>query len=122
LWTPMASATAITSCGIASMAPRVEIGLAQLSGVARSSRTGTKRRVKAGPINRGPPGTSGFGPFIQQRLMPFLSSMVVMVAVVTLRRTSNAAELIEYLALCGSFDLGGTSNRFRRLRQLIRIP
>src|SRR3984893_2508573 len=94
---PMASATAITPSGIASIAPRVEIGRAQLSGVAKSSRAGTNRNVKAGPISRSPPKTSGFGPFIQQRLMPFLSSMVVMVAVVTLRRTSNAAELIAYL-------------------------
>ena len=92
--TPMASATTMTPSGMASMAPRVEIGFDQLSGVARSSRAGTKRSVKAGPISRSPPGTSGFGPFIQQRLMPFLSSMVVMVAVVTLRRTSNTAEFI----------------------------
>ena len=47
--TPMASATAMQPSGIASMAPRVEIGFDQLSGVARSSRTGTKRSVKAGP-------------------------------------------------------------------------
>jgi hypothetical protein len=42
--------------------------------------------------------------------MPFLSSMVVMVAVVTLRRTSNAAELIEDLVVGGEL---------RRGRQLI---
>ena len=95
--TPMASATTITPSGIASMAERVEIGLLQLSGVARSSRAGTKRSVKARPTRRSPPGTSGFGPFIQHRLMPFLSSMVVMVAVVTLRKTSNAAELMRCL-------------------------
>src|ERR1700730_7405363 len=81
------------------MAARVEIGLPQLSGVARSSRAGTKRSVNAGPINRGPPGTSGLGPCIQHRLMPFLSNMVVMVAVVTLRRTSNVAALIESLVV-----------------------
>ena len=38
--------------GIASIAPRVEIGCAQLAGVARSSRTGTKRSVNAGPTMR----------------------------------------------------------------------
>ena len=97
--TPMASATTITPSGIASMAERVEIGLLQLSGVARSSRAGTNRRVKAGPISRSPPGTRGLGPFIQQRLMPFLSSMVLMVAVVTLRRTSNTAEFIADLVV-----------------------
>ena len=32
---------------------RVEIGEAQLAGVARSSRAGTKRSVKAGPAMRG---------------------------------------------------------------------
>ncbi len=48
----MASATAMQPSGMASIAPRVEIGFAQLSGVARSSRTGTKRSVKAGPTRR----------------------------------------------------------------------
>ena len=50
--TPMASATAIAPAGMSSMAPRVERGLDQLSGVARSSRAGTKRKVKAGPAMR----------------------------------------------------------------------
>ena len=86
LGTPMASATAIAPSGMSSIAARVEIGCAQLSGVAKSSRTGTKRSVKAGPTMRSPLGTSGFGPFIQQRRMPFFSSIVVIVAVVTLRR------------------------------------
>ena len=54
--TPMASATAMQPSGMASIAARVEIGLPQLSGVARSSRTGTKRSVNAGPTSRGPPG------------------------------------------------------------------
>src|SRR5260370_4851222 len=93
--TRMGAATAITPSGMASMAARVDIGLPQLSGVDRSSRAGTKRRVNGGPIKRGPPGTSGFGPCIQHRLMLFLSNMVVMVAVVTLRRTSNVAALIK---------------------------
>ena len=84
----MASATAMQPSGIASIAPRVEIGFDQLSGVARSSRTGTKRSVKAGPTRRAPPATSGFGPFIQQRRMPFFSSIVVMVAVVIARSVS----------------------------------
>src|SRR6185295_7053123 len=83
-------ATAMQPSGIASIAARVEIGLPQLSGVARSSRTGTKRSVKALPTSRCPPGTSGIAPLIQQCRMPFLSSMVVMVAVVTWRRMSKA--------------------------------
>src|SRR6202034_744059 len=94
LGTPMASATATAPSGISSMAARVEIGLPQLSGVARSSRAGTKRSVKAGPTTRAPPGTSGFGPLIQQRRIPFFSSIVVIVAVVTLRRISNRTSLI----------------------------
>src|SRR6516165_10369320 len=94
LGTPMASATAMTPSGISSMAARVEIGWAQLSGVAKSSRTGTKRKVKAGPMMRSPFEISGFGPFIQQRRMPFFSNIVVMVAVVTLWRMSNSGLLI----------------------------
>jgi len=50
----IASATQMQPSGIASMAERVEIGLSQLAGVARSSRTGTKRKVKAGPTMRLP--------------------------------------------------------------------
>ena len=83
---PIASATAMQPSGIASIAPRVEIGLAQLSGVARSSRAGTNRMVKAGPDQplaaRAP---SGFGPAIQHLRMPFFSSIVVIVAVVISR-------------------------------------
>jgi hypothetical protein len=84
----MASATAMQPSGISSMAPRVETGFAQLSGVARSSRTGTNRSVKAGPTTRASPETSGRGPLIQQRRIPFFSSMVVMVAVVIARSVS----------------------------------
>ena len=47
--TPMASTTAMHPAGIASIAARVEIGDDQDSGVARSSRAGTKRSVKARP-------------------------------------------------------------------------
>src|SRR5215469_14173879 len=43
---------------------------------------------------RSPFEVSGFGPFIQQRRMPFFRSMVVMVAVVTLCRMSNNGLLI----------------------------
>ena len=50
---PIASITAITPSGIASMAARVEIGEAHEAGVARSSRAGTKRSVKARPTSRG---------------------------------------------------------------------
>jgi hypothetical protein len=45
--TPSASATAITPSGMSSIAPLVERGEDQDSGVARSSRAGTKRSVKA---------------------------------------------------------------------------
>ena len=90
--TPMASATAMQPSGMSSIAPRVEIGFAQLAGVARSSRTGTKRSVKAGPTMRRPvPPENGIGPLIQQCRMPFLSSMVVMVAVVIFSSVATSA-------------------------------
>jgi hypothetical protein len=53
---PIASTTAMQPPGIASMAARVETGEDHDSGVARSSRAGTKRRVKALPTKRGSPG------------------------------------------------------------------
>src|SRR5262249_29757878 len=81
----IASATATTPAGIASIAARVDRGLAQLSGVARSSRAGTKRSVKARPTTRSPFACSGRGPAIQVRRTPFLSKTVVIVAVATPR-------------------------------------
>ena len=70
--TPMASTTAMQPFGMASIAVRVEIGDDQDSGVARSSRAGTKRSVKAGPTSRGCPGRSGRGaahPDVSQALL-----------------------------------------------------
>src|SRR6476661_10077412 len=93
--TPMASATTTQFCGMASMAPRVEIGFDQLSGVARSSRTGTKRSVKAGPATRLPEKPNGIAPAIQDRRMPFFSSIVVTVPVVTLRRISTDEPILQ---------------------------
>jgi hypothetical protein len=80
--TPMASITAMQPSGISSIAARVERGEDQEAGVARSSRAGTKRSVKARPAMRGCPAVSGCGPFIQVRRMPFFSNTVVIVAVV----------------------------------------
>ena len=54
-----------------------------ISGVARSSRAGTKRSVNAGPTSRGSPGRSGLVPRIQMFRRPFLSRTVVIVAVDT---------------------------------------
>src|ERR1022692_505102 len=85
----MASATTTQFSGMASIALRVEIGFDQLSGVAKSSRTGTKRSVKAGPTTRFPEKPNGMAPAIQERRIPFFSSMVVMVPVVTLRSVSS---------------------------------
>src|SRR5271155_5155587 len=89
---PMASATAMQPAGIASIAVRVEIGDDQDSGVARSSRAGTKRKVKAGPTSRFCPGRSGREPRIQTFRRPFLSRTVVMVAVDTWERVAIASE------------------------------
>src|SRR6201992_907629 len=89
--TPMASTTAMQPSGIASIAVRVEIGDDQDSGVARSSRAGTKRSVKAGPTSRGNPGRSGLVPRIHTFRRPFFSRMVVIVAVETLERVAIAS-------------------------------
>src|SRR3954453_23789601 len=89
--TPIASTTAMQPCGIASIAVRVEIGVDQDSGVARSSRAGTKRSVKAGPTSRGCPGRSGLVPLIQTLRRPLLSRTVVMVAVDTRDRVAIAS-------------------------------
>ena len=91
--TPMASATTTQFSGMASMAERVEIGFDQLAGVARSSRTGTKRNVKAGPTTRLPEKPSGMAPAIQEWRMPFFSSMVVMVPVVMFLSASMTADM-----------------------------
>ncbi len=76
----------IAPSGMASMAARVEIGDPQLSGVARSSRAGTNRNVKARPTSRPWPGLIGRVPRIQTLRRPFFSRIVVMLAVVTLDR------------------------------------
>ena len=74
----------MTPAGIASMAARVEIGAPHDAGVARSSRAGTKRSVKARPARRRDAASpSGAAPRIQTLRRPFLSSTVVSVAVVT---------------------------------------
>ena len=50
--------------------------------MAKSSRAGMKRKVKARPAMRRPCATaSGFGPAMATRRKPFFSSTVVMVAV-----------------------------------------
>ena len=90
-FTPIESTTAMTPSGIASMAARVEIGEAQEAGVARSSRAGTKRRVKARPTRRVWPSRSGMAPRIQTLRRPFLRRTVVSVAVETAERASTTA-------------------------------
>ena len=70
---------------MASIAVRVDTGDDQDSGVARSSRDGTKRSVKAGPATRSWSGRRGTEPRIQMFLRPFFSSTVVSVAVVIWR-------------------------------------
>src|ERR1700682_6282104 len=76
---------------MASIAVRVETGDDHDSGVARSSRAGPKRKVKAGPTSLGCPGRSGREPRIQTFRRPFLSRTVVMVAVDTPDRVLIAA-------------------------------
>ena len=88
---PIASTTTMTPGGIASIAARVEIGAPHDAGVARSSRAGTKRSVKARPTRRGWPGCSGRAPRIQTLRRPFFSSTVVSVAVAMLCSASTTA-------------------------------
>ena len=87
----MASTTAMQPSGMASIAVRVEIGDDHDSGVARSSRAGTKRNVKAGPTSRFCPGRSGRVPRSQTFRSAFLSRTVVMVAVDTCERVLIAS-------------------------------
>src|ERR1700744_2152032 len=105
--TPMASTTAMQPSGMASLAVRVEIGDDQDSGVAKSSRAGTKRRVKAGPTSRFCPGRSGRAPRIQTFRNPFLSRTVVMVAVVMVDRVAIASGDRDILGLGSN---GGTGH------------
>src|SRR3954454_6356999 len=106
--TPMASTTAMQPAGMASIAVRVEIGDDHDSGVARSSRAGTKRRVKAAPTRRGCPGRSGREPRIQTFRNPFFRRTVVMVAVDTRDRVlmASGAKVIEIKTPAGN-ELGG---------------
>src|SRR5271170_2120976 len=108
----MASTTAIQPVGMASIAVRVEIGDDQDSGVARSSRAGTKRRVKAGPTSRFCPGRSGREPRNQTFRRPFLSRTVVMVAVVTFERVVIASGVRDI----GKANSGKGEKRSRILR------
>jgi len=82
---PIASTTAMAPSGIASIAARVEIGEPHDAGVARSSRAGTKRKVKARPARRFAAAAwpTGIAPRIQTLRRPFFRSTVVRVAVVT---------------------------------------
>ena len=97
---------------MASIAVRVEIGDDQDSGVARSSRAGTKRSVKAGPTSRGCPGRSGLAPRIQTFRRPFLSRTVVMVAVETRDRVAIASGVRDI----GNAGSGGVDKSWRILR------
>jgi hypothetical protein len=107
--TPMASATAMQPGGIASIAARVEMGLDQDSGVARSSRAGTKRSVNALPTSRGWPALRGRVPRIHTLRSPFFSSSVVRVAVVTFSRVAT----ISLSLLMASFAIGKARNLTR---------
>ncbi len=90
---PAASTTAMHPAGIASMAARVEVGDDHDSGVARSSRAGTNRRVNAGPTIRPAPGRSGRESRIHAFRRPWRSRIVVIVAVDTPARVAMTSAL-----------------------------
>jgi hypothetical protein len=107
----MASATTTQFSGMASIAERVEIGFDQLSGVARSSRTGTKRSVKALPTTRLPEAPNGMAPAIHEWRMPFFNNIVVIVPVVTFANVSS-------VVLIGiAFQAGFSPSRSSRRRK-----
>src|SRR3984957_6485441 len=116
---PIASTTAIQPSGMASIAVRVEIGDDHDSGVARSSRAGTKRKVKAGPTSRFCPGRSGREPRIHTFRRPFLRRTVVMVAVDTRESVAIASGVrdIEQATPVG-MDWAGASCGARGARQV----
>ena len=74
--------------GMSSIAALVELGDDQDAGVAKSSRAGTKRKVKARPTILPWPGLRGMLPRNHTLRKPFLINMVVSVAVVTFESTS----------------------------------
>ena len=90
--TRLASITAMQPAGISSIAARVDFGELQEAGVARSSRAGMKRTVKARPTMRGWLLVRENAPRIQTLRRPFFSRTVVSVAVVTFARATKAAE------------------------------
>src|ERR1700736_2115644 len=83
---PIASTTATQPPGIASIAARLDRGDDQDSGVARSSRIGTKRRVKAAPTIRDKPERNGRQPRNQTLRRPLFNKIVVILAVDTAKR------------------------------------
>src|SRR5579872_1160012 len=106
--TPIASTTAMSPGAIASIAARVERGEAQDSGVAKSSRAGAKRRVKARPATRPlEAAPNGFGPRIATRRKPFFNRTVVKVAV------EMAASSAAIAASSGMTSSGGAATMAR---------
>src|ERR1700676_1244518 len=110
---PIASTTATQPSGMASMAARVDRGDDQDSGVARSSRIGTNRIVKAAPTTRGEPGRSGRQPRIQTLRSPFFSKIVVIVAVDTPERvcTTSRASVMDSPSNAGDQATVNTNDR-----------
>src|SRR5260370_35867655 len=86
-----ATSTAMQHLVMSSTAVRGENGDDHDAVVARSTRAGTKRTVKAGRTSRFCPGRSGREPRSQTFRRPFLSRTVVMVAVDTCERVLIAS-------------------------------
>jgi hypothetical protein len=122
--TPIGSTTAMQPSGIASIAVRVEIGDDHDSGVARSSRAGTKRNVKAGPTKRFCPGRSGRVPRIQTFRRPFFRRTVVMVAVETRDSVAMASGLrdIEKTTPEGDGSVGHLAGHAHRVKGRGELP
>ena len=91
---PHVETTASAPGGISSIATRVDFEDANDSGVARSSRPGTKRIVNARPTTRGAPGSSGRTPRSQTLRSPLFKSAIVTVAVESEVNAARASSFI----------------------------
>ena len=103
-------------------APRVEIGDDQLAGVARSSRAGTKRSVKARPTRRPWPALIGRVPRIQTLRSPFFSRIVVMLAVVILDSVSLRSFESGVVCTVSPFGKGRVARSFEKTLRIGDVP
>jgi len=113
LSSPRMSSTSTLPGGMSSMVPcRWLAGLAMLARSVKSSRTGTKRRVQAGPASRQRAGLTGRTPWTARERRPaILSSWAVMVAVLIRPRISSVPSASSVMAACSRSAMGKGGRR-----------